>query len=173
MRSFHYEYQVSFALKLELISIRRISHLDSFWKRDWYCYLGTCLPQVNSPFDWSPSYICTQMIQANWYTFVQCIYTFRLNIRPHLKKRARKWHNSFNTFYVPKMVTVLPLTHRYGSSFAVARLTPKFALLASYTQQMEYLRGIIKMLLSCGRNPEVNSWCAIDSRPLVDGIIFF
>ena len=34
-RSLCYENQVSFILKLELIIITKVSHLDSLWKRDW------------------------------------------------------------------------------------------------------------------------------------------
>ena len=34
VRSLCYEYQFSFILKLEIITITKISHLDSLWKRD-------------------------------------------------------------------------------------------------------------------------------------------
>ena len=35
VRSLCYDYQFSFILKLELITITKIWHLDSLWKRDW------------------------------------------------------------------------------------------------------------------------------------------
>ena len=31
----HYEYQFSFILKLELITLTKILRLDSLWRRDW------------------------------------------------------------------------------------------------------------------------------------------
>ena len=35
MRSLCYENQILFILKLDLITITKISHLDSLWERDW------------------------------------------------------------------------------------------------------------------------------------------
>ena len=96
MRSLCYENQFSFILKLELIIITKVSHLDSLWKRDWgelgnglfFLFMVIYGNLVRWGYNWNrqkPSLSCPRLFLWTLKSFQ--IGHFRVHLSLHFKAR--------------------------------------------------------------------------------------